>query len=90
MSPAGHDDVRAAAALLASTACDTPRWQATVRQLQAVVLGTDPDADRLAAIACVLAGWLAQVLREGGTEPKVFARQAIAESIRDEAEEGAS
>lgn len=88
MSPAGHDDVRAAAALLASTACDTPRWQATVRQLQAVILnGLEPD--RLAAIACVLAAWLAQVLREGGTEPKVFARQVIADSIRDEATEEA-
>ena len=89
MNPASHDDVRAAAALLASTACDTPRWQATVRQLQAVILdGLEPD--HCGAIACVLAAWLAQVLREGGTEPKVFARQAIAESIRDEAEEGAS
>ncbi len=89
MSPASHDDVRAAAALVASAACDTPRWQATVRQLQAVILdGLEPD--RCASIACVLAAWLAQVLREGGTEPKVFALQAIAESIRHEAEEGAS
>lgn len=39
-----HDDMRAAAALLATTACGD-------RRLQAVVLGADLDADRLAGIA---------------------------------------
>ena len=88
MSPADHDDVRAAAALLACAACDTPRWQATARQLQALILdGLEPD--RCGAIACVLAAWLAQVLRETGTEPRDFARQVIADSIRDEATEEA-
>jgi hypothetical protein len=77
MSPAGHDDVRAAAALLACAA--------RARSLQGVVLGADPD--RGAVIACILAGWLAQVLREGGTDPREFALRVIGDSIATEAQE---
>ena len=109
MSPAGHDEVRAAAALLAIAAHhghpDAPR-------LRAVVLGSaddsgvhlvghdadparlvwskaDPDPDRSAAIAAVLADWLAQVLRDSGADPREFARQVVAESIAAEATEAA-
>jgi hypothetical protein len=81
MSPADHDDIRAAAALLASAAC---RWRAG----QAAVLGADPDTDRSAAIAAVLARWLAYVLRETGADPREFAKEVIAESIGQEAAEG--
>ena len=83
MRPADHDDVRAAAALLATTATRS-------RRLQALVLDADPDHDHQAAIAAVLAGWLVHVLRETGTDPVEFARQVIAESIGQEAEEGAA
>ncbi|MGH3162565.1 MAG: hypothetical protein ACRDOC_11810 [Streptosporangiaceae bacterium] len=77
MTPASHDDVRAAAALLACTA--------RARSLQPVVLGADPD--RGAVIACVLADWLAQVLRDTGIDPREFALRVIGDSIADEAEE---
>jgi hypothetical protein len=53
------------------------------------VLGADPDADRLAGIAVVLAGWLAELLRATGAEPRDFARQIIADSIAAEAAEDA-
>jgi len=85
MSAAGHDDVRAAAALLAVAARDAD----DTRRLQTAVLGADPDADRLAGIACVLAVWLAGLLRMTGTEPRDFARQIIADSIGTEAAEDA-
>ena len=78
-----HDDMRAAAALLATTACGD-------RRLQAAVLGADLDADRLAGIARVLAFWLAYVLRWTGTSPRRIAREVITESIRIEAEERAA
>jgi hypothetical protein len=78
---AGHDEVRAAAALVAIAAIGSPR-------LSAAVLRADPDPDRSAGIACVLAGWLARALTDAGTEPRAFARQMIADSIRDEAEAG--
>ncbi len=81
---AGHDEVRAAAALLAIAAHD-----GRAGYLSAAVLGADPDTDRPAAIATILAAWLAQVLRDGGTDPRWFARQAIAGSIAEEATEGA-
>jgi len=84
MSPADHDDVRAAAALLAIAASGRGR------RLRAVVLDADPDEDRSAAIAAVLAGWLVHVLRETGTDPVEFAKEVIAESVGQEAEEGAA
>lgn len=83
MSADVHDDMRAAAALLATTACGD-------RRLQAAVLGADLDADRLAGIARVLAFWLAYVLRWTGTSPRRIAREVITESIRIEAEERAA
>jgi hypothetical protein len=73
--------VRAAAALLASAACGS-------RRHEVIVLDADPDTDRSAAIARVLARWLACVLRETGTEPREFAKHVIAESIGAEAAEG--
>ena len=103
-----HDEVRAAAALLAIAAHDD-----RAGHLRAVILGSadddpgvhlvshdadparlvwskaDPDPDRPAAIAAVLAGWLVQVLRDGGTDPRWFARQVIADSIADEAAQAA-
>jgi hypothetical protein len=82
MTAAGHDEVRAAAAMVAIAAIGS-------RRLSAAVLGADPDADRRAGIACVLAGWLAQLLSDTGTDPRAFARQVIVGSIRDEAEAGA-
>jgi hypothetical protein len=85
VSATGHDDVRAAAALLAVAARDAD----DTRRLQTAVLGADPDADRLAGIACVLAVWLAELLRATGTEPRDFARQVIADSIGIEAAEDA-
>lgn len=85
MSTAGHDDVRAAAALVAIAAA-----RDRGRHLRAVVLDLDldPDPGHLAAIAHVLATWLAEVLRETGIEPKAFARQVITDSIGAEAAEG--
>jgi hypothetical protein len=83
VSPDRHDDVRAAAALLATAACGS-------RRLQAVVLDADPDQDCCAGIAMILADWLAQVLRRTGDDPREFARQVIAESIGAEAAEGAA
>jgi hypothetical protein len=79
---AGHDEVRAAAALVAIAATGS-------QLLPAAVLGADPDTDRCAGIAWVLAGWLARMLSETGTEPRAFARHVIAGSVRDEAEAGA-
>lgn len=79
MSAAGHDDVRAAAALIVCRS----------RRARSALLGADPDEDRCAAIACVLADWLAQALRETGTDPKEVARRIVAASIRAEATEGA-
>ena len=80
MSPAGHDERRAAAALLALAAHGD-----RADHLRAAVLGTD----HAAGIAAVLAHWLAQVLRDGGTDPREFARQIVAESIADEASQAA-
>jgi hypothetical protein len=74
------DDVRAAAALLACTAIGSQR-------LQQLIL-TDIDDSRSAAIAVVLAYWLAEAFREYGADPVAFARQAIADSIADEATGG--
>ena len=51
------------------------------------MLDADPDPERLAGIACVLAGWLADVLAESGDDPRAFARRAIADSIAAEAAE---
>jgi hypothetical protein len=79
MTAAGHDEVRAAAALVAIAATGD-------RRLPAAFLGADPGTDRSAGIACVLAGWLANLLTCAGTEPRAFARQVIADSVRDEAE----
>ena len=84
VTPAGHDEVRAAAALLA-LAATWPRGRA----LRAVVLGADPGEDQAAAVAAVLAHWLAQVLRDGGTDPVEFAKQAIADSVAEEATQAA-
>lgn len=78
MSPAGHDEVRAAAALLAIAAAGDRG-----RPLRAAVL--DVDQDRQAVIAGVLADWLASVLRDAGTDPVWFAKEAIAESVATEA-----
>jgi hypothetical protein len=88
MSPAGHDDVRAAAALLAIAASGGHRDRPAAL---GAILGTDAgggDAPT-ACIAWTLAAWLAQVLRDGGTDPRWFALQVIAESIADEATQGA-
>jgi hypothetical protein len=85
MSPAGHDAVRAAAALLAVAGCP-PGYDTS--PLLAAVLAADPDPARLAGIAVVLAGWLADALAETGTEPRDFARRVIADSIGAEAAEG--
>ena len=82
MTPAYHDEVRAAAVLLAIAARGRRG-----RGLRAVVLDADPDTDRSAAIAVVLAEWLAEVLRDAGTDPVWFAKQVIAESIGVEAAE---
>jgi hypothetical protein len=82
MSAADHDDMRAAAALLTTTASRS-------RRLQAVVLGADPGTDRSAGIAVVLAFWLAYVLRKTGTDPRVIAKEIITASIGIEAEEAA-
>ena len=51
------------------------------------MLDADPDPGRIAGIACVLAGWLADALAETGGDPRAFARQAIADSIAAEAAE---
>jgi hypothetical protein len=83
MSAADHDDIRAAAALLASAAS---RWRAG----QVAVLGADPDTDRSAAIAAMLARSLAWVLHHVGKDPYEFAQEVIAESIRLEATEDAA
>lgn len=82
MTPGRHDDVRAAAAMVAIAARDR------ARPLRAVILGADPD--RAEVIACILADWLAQVLRDTGTEPREFALRVIGESIADEATQEAS
>lgn len=84
MSPAAHDDVRAAAALLAVAGCP-PGYDTS--PLLAAVLAADPDPARLAGIAVVLAGWLADTLAETGGDPRAFARQIIADSIGTEAAE---
>ena len=81
MTPAYHDEVRAAAALVAVAAA-----RDRGRHLRSVVLDADPDADRAAGIAAVLAGWLVQVLRDAGTDPVWFAKQVISESLAAEAE----
>ena len=83
MTPAYHDEVRAAAALVAIAARGRRG-----RGARAVVLDADPDTDRSASIACVLAEWLAQVLRDAGTDPVEFAKQVIAKSVGAEATEG--
>lgn len=75
MKRAAHDDERAAALV----ACAS-----RARSLRGAVLGADPD--RGAVIACILADWLAQVLRDTGTDPREFALRVISDSIRDEAE----
>ena len=77
-----HDDVRAAAALLA-LAASWPRG----RRLRAVVLDAEPGAERSAAIAWVLARWLAEMLRDAGTDPVWFAKEAIGISLAAEAAE---
>jgi hypothetical protein len=91
VSPAGHDDVRAAAALLAIAASGGHRDRPAAL---GAILGTDAgggDASiSTACIAWTLAEWLAQVLRDGGTDPRAFALQVIAESIGAEATEAAS
>jgi hypothetical protein len=80
MTPATtHDDIRAAAALLACTAIGSRRYQALVLD--------GLDADRCAAIALVLARWLAVMLRGTGTDPIEFAKSAISGSIASEANE---
>ncbi len=76
-----HDELRAAAALLAIAACD---WH----DGQAVLLGADPDTDRRAGIACLLAYWVVGVIREAGLDPRAFARDTIADSLAAEATEG--
>ncbi len=81
MTPAYHDEVRAAAALLAIAAA-----RGRGRHLRAVVLDADPDADHGAGVADILAGWLAEVLRDAGTDPVWYAKQVIAESLAAEAE----
>lgn len=81
-----YDEGRAAAALLAIADRDD---HPDVPSLRAVVLGADPGTDRPAAIAAILAAWLAQVLRETGADPREFARQIVAESIADEAAQAA-
>jgi len=81
MTPAYHDEVRAAAALLAIAAAKDRG-----RHLRAVVLDAEPDADHRAGVADILASWLAEVLRDAGTDPVWFAKQVIAESIGAEAE----
>lgn len=78
--PAGHDDVRAAAALVAIAA-----HGARARPLRTAVLSADPD--RADVIACILADWLAGVLREDGTDPREFALRVIGDSIASEAGE---
>jgi hypothetical protein len=82
VSAESHDDIRAAAALLAIAASGS-----RARPLLAAVLDADPDPDRLAGIACVLAGLLADVLAHTGNDPREFARQIIAHSIGTEAAE---
>jgi hypothetical protein len=79
--------MRAAAAL---TGCAARRWhraRPAVRQLEVILLGADPAVDRAAAIAVVLAGWLAEQLHEAGADPRDFARAVIAASVADEAAE---
>jgi hypothetical protein len=87
VSADSHDDVRAAAALLAVAGCP-PGYD--VRPLLAAVLAADPDPDRLAGIAVTLADWLADTLTRTGTQPRDFARQIIADSIAAEAAEDAT
>ena len=77
MTAPAHDDVRAAAALLACTATGSPGTVA--------VMLDGLDAPRAAAIAAVLAGWLANQLGESGTSPRDFALGVIAGSIAAEA-----
>ena len=79
MSTPAHDDVRAAAALLACTATGNP---ATV-----AIMLDGLDAGQLAGIAAVLAAWLAAQLGERGTSPRDFALGVIAGSIAAEAAE---
>jgi hypothetical protein len=81
VSTAAHDDVRAAAALLACTA--------TGRPAMAAVMLDGLDAGQLAGIAAVLARWLAAQLAGTGTRPRDFALGAIAGSIAAEAAEAA-
>jgi hypothetical protein len=82
VSPAGHDEVRAAAALLATTA----HGSRGDHLLPAILDGLDPG--QLAAIAAILAHWLVHALADAGTDPVDFAKQAIADSIAAEAAEG--
>lgn len=82
MTPADHDELRAAAALVA-IAADRPSCP-----LRAVVLGADPDTDRSAGIAWTLAYWLAEEIRSGGVDPRELALLVIADSIGAEATEG--
>ena len=100
-----HDATRAAATLLASAASGSSRsqWLQAVVLGAVPAMRTSPDVsirdgarlaghtdpDRCAAIACVLADWLAEVLRDGGTDPREFARQIVAESIAAEASQAA-
>ena len=79
MTPADHDELRAAAALVAIA-----DWR-TSCPLRAVVLGADPDTDRSAGIAWTLACWLAAEIRSGGVDPGELALLVIADSIGEEA-----
>ena len=81
---ADHDDMRAAAALLATTACGD-------RRLQAVVLAAPTST--LTGSRASPASWpsgSAYVLRWTGTSPRRIAREVITESVRIEAEERAA
>lgn len=86
VSAARHDETRAAAALLAIAARDQ---EAHRRRLCTAVLGADPDEDRIASVACILSWWLAAALRKTGSDPAEFAKHVIADSIGEEATEGA-
>lgn len=85
MTPADHDELRAAAALVAIAATRT-----SCLLLGAVVLGADPDTDRSAGIAWTLAYWLAEEIRSGGVDPRELALLVIADSIGAEAAGGAA